>query len=327
MATVSTPFRCYAYAGKADLAAIARLVNACREADNLDSRTSIVDLQDDFANPKFDIDRDLRLWRNDHGEVVAIAELWHGSQPSETEFLGSFYFDIHPQVRGNGLEETTLAWAEQRLRAASQGTARPLTLHTSCRDTLTERRNLLQQVGFIPERYFFQLKRDLKHEIVVPALPPGWKIRSVDPEQDAEAWVAMFNQSFVDHWNHSPMTVEEFHYYSRFNHHDPALDLVIETHDGTLVTFCYSSINPDYNQRLQRKEGHVCLLGTRRGYRRQGLARTLLAAGLQRLQAKGMEYATIGVDAQNPTGAVGLYTSVGFSENRRSTVYRKGVSI
>lgn len=87
-----------------------------------------------------------------------------------------------------------------------------------------------------------------------------------------------------------------------------------------------SSIDPEYNERLGRKEGHICLLGTRRGYRRQGLARALLSAGLRRLKAEGMETATIGVDSQNPTGAVSLYQSVGFAEDFRSTVFRKAVA-
>lgn len=41
-----------------------------------------------------------------------------------------------------------------------------------------------------------------------------------------------------------------------------------------------------------------------------GLARSLLT-NLLRLQAVGMNTATIGVDAQNPLGEVGLYQSVG----------------
>ena len=133
----------------------------------------------------------------------------------------------------------------------------------------------------------------------------------------------MFNQSFVDHWNHHPMTLEDYHYYSTLSDYDPTLDLVIETQAGELVTFCYSLIDSEYNTRLGLKQGHVCLLGTRRGYRRRGLARTLLLAGLKQLQSAGMETATIGVDGQNPNGAVALYSSVGFSEEFRSTVFWK----
>lgn len=325
MATVST-FRPYIYAGEADLEAIASLINVCRIADDVDIRTSVTDVREDYDSPRFDISRDLRLWRDAANELVAIAEFWHTPHADQTEVLGSLYFDIHPHVRGQGLENAVMDWAEQRLRETGQELSLPLVLQTGCRDKLTEHRALLARFGFVPERYFFQLKRSLQEKIVVPSLPTSWKIRTVDAERDAEVWVEMFNQSFIDHWNHTPMTMEDFHYYSGFSDHNPELDLVIETDEGKLVTFCYSSIDVKRNQRLNQKEGHVCLLGTRRGYRRQGLARTLLAEGLRRLQSMGMDTATIGVDGQNPNGAVALYESVGFTESFRSTVYQKVVT-
>ncbi len=362
MATVST-FRPCKYASEADLEAISSLINTCRIADDLDIRTSVTDLEEDFASPRFDITRDLQLWRDGTGELVAIAEFWHSPlQPGDTQIIGSLYFDIHPQVRGDGpqvrgdgpqvrgdspqvrgdgpqvwgdgpqvwgdgLEGAIMVWAEQRLRDVGQGLSLPLVLQTGCRDQLTVRRELLAQFGFVPERYFFQLKRSLQEPIPEQPIPTGWKVRSVEAKSDAEAWVDMFNQSFIDHWNHDPMTLEDYHYYTTLSDYDPTLDLVIETSAGKLVTFCYSNIDTKRNQRLGHQEGHVCLLGTRRGYRRQGLARALLAKGLKRLQSKGMETATIGVDGQNPNGAVALYKSVGFLEDFRSTVYHKEVTL
>lgn len=326
MATTISTFRPCTYASEADYEAIAALINACHEADDVERRTSVTEVQEDYASPRFDITRDLRLWRDKAGELVAVSEFWHNPKPDQTEILGSVYFDIHPQVRGDGLEDAAILWAEQRLRQTGQGLSLPLVLHTGCRDKLTERRALLNRLGFTPERYFFQLKRSLQEPIAEQKIPTGWKIRSVNADADADAWVAMFNQSFVDHWNHNPMTLEDYRYYVALSEYNPTLDLVMETPTGKLVTFCYSSIDPEYNERLGRKEGHICLLGTRRGYRRQGLARTLLSEGLQRLKAEGMETATIGVDSQNPTGAVALYQSVGFAEDFRSTVFRKVVA-
>ncbi|ESA37025.1 acetyltransferase [Leptolyngbya sp. Heron Island J] len=326
MATVST-FRPCQYSSEADLAAIASLINACRIADDLDIRTSVKELREEFANPQFDINRNLQLWRDGTGNVVVIAKIWHHPpEPNETQVRGSLYFDIHPQVRGGGLEGTIMDWAKQRLRAIGQDFALPLVLQTGCRDQLTERRELLAQVGFIPERYFFQLKRSLQAPLPEQPIPAGWQIRCVRGKSETEAWVEMFNQSFVDHWNYIPMTIAEYCYYISLSDYDPALDLVIETSTGKLVTFCYSYIDTERNQRLGHQEGHVCFLGTRRGYRRQGLARALLIEGLKRLRSQGMETATIGVDSQNPNGAVALYESVGFVEDFRSTVYQQEVT-
>ena len=320
MATVST-FRPHAYTSDAELAEIAHLINASRAVDDLERRTSVVKLREDFADPQFDIAHDLQLWRDDSGELVAVAELWR--QTPQTEILGTVDFNIHPQVRSDELVAEVMTWAEQRLREAGQSLSLPLILRSGCRDSVQWRRSLLTQFGFTPERYFFRLTRSLKAPIPTPQIPEGWKIRSVDAKKDAEAWVEMFNQSFVDHWNHHPLSLEEFHYYATLSSYDPTLDLVIETSAGELVTFCMSEIAPEYNARLGLKRGHVCLLGTRRGYRRLGLARSLLFEGLNRLKAAGMDTATLGVDAQNPLGALGLYESVGFQKDRSSTVFRK----
>ncbi|MEM9215357.1 MAG: GNAT family N-acetyltransferase [Cyanobacteria bacterium P01_F01_bin.150] len=324
MATLST-FRPCPYTSEADFKAIAHLINTCRAADDIDYRMSVTDVREGLGSPRFDISRDLRLWRDGSGDLVALAEFWHTPQPDQTEVLAYACFDIHPHVRGDGLESAAITWAEQRLREVGKGLSRPLVLHSSCRDTLTNRREVLAQFGFIPERYFSQLKRSLQETIVIPSIPDGFRVRTVDAHKDADAWVEMFNQSFVDHWNHSPLTLDDYHYYCSSSDYNPALDLVLETETGKLVTFCYSRIDAERNERLGIKEGYVNLLGTRRGYRRQGLARTLLTTGLQRLQSMGMETVTIGVDSQNPSGAVGLYQSVGFAEHLSSTVYRKEV--
>ena len=321
MATVST-FRACTCSSDADLAAIAHLINTCRATDNLESRTSIKKLQENYADPFFDIVRDLRLWQDSSGELVAMAELWR-SIP-ETEVVGRLAFDIHPSLRTSHLADEIMAWAEQRLHHAAQSLSLPLVLHSWCRDSEVLWYSLLTRLGFIPERYFFRLKRSLTEPIPPVAAPAGWTIRTVE-SQDAEAWIAMFNQTFVDHWDHHPMTVDEFHYYATLSDYDANLDLVIQAPDGELVAFCASEIDSERNARIGSKEGHVCLLGTRRGYRRLGLARSLLEESLKRLKLAGMEIATIGVDAQNPLGALGFYESVGFQKICSSTVFRKAV--
>ncbi|MCY7279216.1 MAG: GNAT family N-acetyltransferase, partial [Phormidesmis sp. CAN_BIN44] len=47
---------------EADLQAIVDLINACDAVDQLDQGTSVEELRLDFADPDFDIARDIRLW-------------------------------------------------------------------------------------------------------------------------------------------------------------------------------------------------------------------------------------------------------------------------
>jgi ribosomal protein S18 acetylase RimI-like enzyme len=73
------------------------------------------------------------------------------------------------------------------------------------------------------------------------------------------------------------------------------------------------------------RDGWVGDLGTRRGYRRRGLARALLIASLWAFKQAGMDTAKLGVDAQNPNGALQLYESVGFQKVETWLIYVKNV--
>ena len=71
--TALTSFRLTPYQNEADLAAIADLINACEAVDRLDEGTSVAELKEDFANPDFDLVKDLRLWRDGEGKLLASA--------------------------------------------------------------------------------------------------------------------------------------------------------------------------------------------------------------------------------------------------------------
>ena len=44
---------------------------------------------------------------------------------------------------------------------------------------------------------------------------------------------------------------------------------------------------------------------------------------MRAFQAAGLEYAGLGVDAENPTGALGLYESLGFKPYMRNITFHK----
>lgn len=313
--------QCAYQGGEADLVAISALVNTCEAVDRLEQGTSVAELRESYADPSFDPTQDLRLWRDAVGQLVAVAELWR-LQPLDT-VSAYLCFSVHPAFRRGSLEAEVLAWAERRLWQVAEGSALPVELQISVRESQRDRIAFLEGQGFKPVRHFYRMRRDLTAPIPQPQLPVGFTLRQVNPERDAEAWVDLFNQSFIDHWNHHPMTVELFHYYSALSTYDPTLDLVAEAAEGTLVAFCGGEVNGQANARTNRKEGWIAVLGTRRGYRRQGLGRALLLAQLQRLQALNLEAALLAVDTVNPSGALGLYTSVGFEQVHRTTAFSK----
>ena len=55
----------------------------------------------------------------------------------------------------------------------------------------------------------------------------------------------------------------------------------------------------------------------RRPWRGRGLGRALLREAFAELRRRGLPRAYLGVDSENPTGAMGLYESVGMRPKRR----------
>jgi len=311
------------YAGESDLEAIAHLINICEEVDRLDEGTSISELQEEFDSPSLDKARDLRLWEDASCKLIAFAQL----SVSETgePIDGWLWFRVHPSARGCNVEATAIAWGEVRMREVVQERGARVKLRSYVRAENADRISVLESCGFIVDRYFCRMARSLSEPIAEPQLPEGFALRLFPREEDAEAWVEMFNQSFIDHWNHHDLTVELFKHGLAQPSYRKDLDLIAVAADGTFAAFCYGEISPEERDRTGRNEGWITCLGTRRGFRKIGLGRAMLLAGLHRLKAAGVETAILGVDTANPSGALRLYESAGFHKIRDSISYVKDV--
>ncbi|HUP27316.1 MAG TPA: GNAT family N-acetyltransferase, partial [Chloroflexia bacterium] len=163
----------------------------------------------------------------------------------------------------------------------------------------------------------------LNEEIPEPKFPEGYTLRHKEGAEEAEKWVECFNQSFIDHWNFFPETVEDHVHWLKSPHYRKELDLVAIAPDGSFAAFCFCGIDPEDNKRNNRKDGWIHILGTRRGHRKIGLGTAMLLSGLRKLKEEGMETGKLGVDAENPTGALQLYEANGFTKATTGVSYFK----
>ena len=316
------------YAGEADLPALLALLNTCDALDQLDDNYSLDSLQRRLDEPTVDKAHDLRLWEDAAGGLVGFGQLWYPpASPADAVINGEIYFRVHPAVRNQGLEDEIIAWGAARALELGRARGLPVQLGAGLRETNPEyvayRRPILERHGFAPVRYGYKMARSLREPIPDPQLPAGFTLRTTAGEAEWERWVEACNLSFIDHWNFHPWTIEQHRHWVADPNYRADLDLVAVTPDGTFAAFCMCVIYQDDNARNERNEGEITDLGTRRGYRKIGLGRAMLLAGMQRLQAAGMDTAVLGVDAENPTGALRLYESVGFTPLVTNVSYRK----
>ena len=312
------------FAGAADLQAIVDLFNAIEATDQVGAGTSVAELQDDLDNPMIDTTRDMVLWEDDSGQLVALGALW--MHPADQLIEAYFWMCVHPDARGIGLERDVIDWGTERLGEIAAVRKLPARLRLSTRDDNAYLISTFDRNGFQFDRSFFDMARSLNQPIEAMPLPEGFTIRPLDGENELAAWVETFNLSFIDHWNHHDMTIERRLHWMKSLDYRPELDLVAVAPDGTLAAFSYCSIETANNQRMGVRDGWVADLGTRRGYRKRGLARALLAASLRTIKAAGMDTAKLGVDTQNPNGALRLYESVGFQKVETWLSYVKNVT-
>jgi len=311
-----------AYAGEADLEAIASLQNTCEAVDQFGVFSSPGRLRAEFEDPRLDLSHDLQMWESD-GQLLGFSMLYR--QISTELVRGTLVVWVHPSERGS-LEADMVAWGDQRLRESLSGQSLPGLLEISINEKQQASRAQVEALGLSIQRYSYDMERSLTEPISTPKVPEGFSIREMAGESEAEAWAALYNQSFIDHPGSSPITIDLVRHYLNEPIYRQDINLVAEASDGTLVGFCWGLINPEQNANIGKQLGEIGLLGTRRGYRGLGLGRALLLENMRRLQTAGMQVVELSVLADNPSGALQLYESVGFQRKSCWVRYERPIA-
>jgi mycothiol synthase len=150
-------------------------------------------------------------------------------------------------------------------------------------------------------------------------------VRPYHPGGDDAAWVAAFNEAFAEHWGgFMGMSPAHWAHYLHDPDFNPEISLVAIAGDE-IAGFCHGRIDQELNGVTGQQVGMIRYVGVRPRWRRGGLGAALTIAGLRALRAAGMIRATLGVDAENVTGAHRLYELLGFTITDRWVMYRREI--
>jgi ribosomal protein S18 acetylase RimI-like enzyme len=262
------------------------------------------------------------------GEVAGYSRVeWNMTEAGE--LLGFQIAFLLPEWRRRGIGRAILHFTENRLREIaerliSEGQVpadAPRFFESWVSDTEVGKEAFVVSEGYTPVRYAFSMSRSLAEPVEVTPMPEGLEIRPVPPEHYRTVWDAS-QEAFRDHWGYFPAPEEEYQKWLNFEEFQPELWKVAWDGDqvaGMVLNFVNKLENVEYN----RKRGYTEGISVRRPWRKRGLARSLLTRSLQMFKEMGMEEAALGVDAENLSGALRLYESVGFKVYKRHTTYRK----
>jgi ribosomal protein S18 acetylase RimI-like enzyme len=300
------------------------LVDLIREAhlrDGIDYLPTVDALRVDYENgAEFDPRRDV-LVAADGGTLVAATEI----EVRTRDGIGVHQTQgwVRPAWRRRGLGRSLLAWSERRAREVALVDGRPArrALTAWPDDQQVGAIALSEGAGYRAVRFGFLMIRDLGDPIRDMALPEGLEVRPVMPDQHRAIWDADV-EAFRDHWDPLERTDADFAGWFAKPELDTSLWQVAWDGDevaGSVMTFVFENENAE----LGVSRAWLEHISVRRPWRRRGLASALIGRALVALREGGFDEAALGVDAENPSGALRLYEALGFRRQRVHVAYRK----
>ncbi len=235
------------------------------------------------------------------GRVTGYADVW-----LDTE--------VELDMAAPGHWETMLEWAEQRAHEAGLPRVRAF---------FPEGHELEAILGACGYRYWrssFHMRIDLDERPDAPPLSDGLDLRPFRDE-DAEPLRLGLNEAFGEDPFFHPVGPTNFREFF-LKHRGCDVSLWQIAWDGdelagwALPWPCHGSDDAT---------GWIGNLGVRPAFRKRGLGGTLLRHGFRALYDRGLRAVGLGVDAENPTGALGLYERAGMRRALRQDNWVKHV--
>ncbi len=222
-----------------------------------------------------------------------------------------------------GLVEPLMAWNEARVRQmiTEDPNGLPGTINYGSRkEDMVWQESLLAN-GFQPLIFYFQMSRPLSEPIPQLPLPEGLEVRPFSPGQERQIWDASI-EAFEDESESEVLTETEYQRWLKDPDWRPELYQV--AWDGNEVAgMVMAYIDPDYNRQKGIQRGYTEGICVRRPWRGRGLAKALICRSMQQFKDLGMEEVALVVDSHNPSGALNLYTGLGYKAYATEIAYRK----
>jgi mycothiol synthase len=311
---------------RADAEAWAALLAAVEKADHTGENYDVDDLIEELGDPKLNAATDtIGLWSD--GLMVGYGKV---SGPDEVIDVHRVFTEgcVHPQWRRHGLGSGLMRWLTRRATAMHQEShpEAPGEIGTGTISTNSSALTLFAARGFEACRYFFQMEREFDAE-PVPASPVADGLRLVEFDRTYdEALRVAHNEVFLDHWGSTPKDQESWKTWVTGSRAFRAAQSYLVLDGERIAAYVLGYEYDADTAATGLRELYVGQVGTRRDYRGKGAARSALAQVMTVAEDAGFRRVSLGVDAENPTGALGLYEKLGFQTKRQHVRYRLPIS-
>jgi GNAT superfamily N-acetyltransferase len=283
----------------ADARGVVDLLNAADIAEGHLPDSSVDDLLGDWVD--IDLQRDAWL-----AETPGTVEA-QGFVAVEAHAGVDFRVDltVAPGARSVGLGSALLGLAEERARAGlgdSPPDARVVIGGHVRADTTASA--WAERRGYAEVRRFNRMTITLTDPPEDPVWAPGITVRNFQVGRDEQPVFASLSESFADHWGTTAWTYEEWSRGFARADFDPSLWYLALDGDQVVST-ALGLVMPG--------GGWVRGVGTRRAWRRKGIARALMLELFAAYWQRGVPTIGLGVDSDSLTGALDMYLNLGMT--------------
>jgi mycothiol synthase len=306
------------------------------QTDGATEHLSPDDLRDELSPDWIDLARDSRIGLDQDGVARAFGLVQ--VRPGDVTLLrANCWGGVHPQWRGRGIGTALLGWQAARAaaivadRREQQGPDTAAAALIVLEEQAQTAARLAARSGFELSRYFFVMRRDLSVPIPQPPLADGLRMVTYaealkeDPGVDDRLRLA-HNDAFEHHWGFQPWSADTWAQWEtgqRDFRGDWSFIAFDTAQDDEIAGYALSAGFRTEWEKVGWTQGWTSKLGVRAPWRGTGLAKALLSASMVAFADDGMQFAGLDVDSDNPTGAVGLYSALGYQVRHRAAHWTK----
>jgi mycothiol synthase len=287
----------------ADAPAVLAVSEARDIADLGEAENTLEELRDEWRSSDLDLERDALLVEDADGRIVAYAVVRR---------RGARAF-VAPDREGQGIGSRLLEWTEGRERDGGRELHRQWVAAGNA-----TARALLTGAGYHRARSYSQMVRSLDGVAAAPDPPAGFRLRPIDPAQDAVALHALDAASFAPTPDYMPESLTEFTE-EHFGAHDFDAALSRVAIEGEeIVGFLIAGRRPE------ERVGFVHILAVAPERQDRGLGTAMLQSAFAAFAEAGLREVRLGVASYNPR-ALHVYERLGMTERFRFDVYERPV--
>lgn len=191
--------------------------------------------------------------------------------------------------------------------------------------------------GFRQVRTLYRMRRSLLGDLPLAPVPTGIAIRTFDPVNDVDSWLAVNAAAFADLPDQGGWTRKDLALRQREDWFDPtgfllAQEVNTDGSPGTLAGFHWTKVDrhdagvDDDADDIEGPDpiGEVYVLGITPAWKGRGLGRALTVLGMKHLRDQGLTGIMLYVDSDN-TAAIKTYERLGFVRYEKDTLFSSPV--